>query len=553
MTTEPKKGRLIQIKQGDIADLPELKVGEPAITLDTDQFFIGSSSGNKELVTTDNLPTMELPTASDTILGGVKVDNTSILINTEGIISAPKVIATETILGSVKVDGTTITVSPEGTISAVGGGSGGGGGIPIATTTTLGGIIVDSNNFNIESDGKLTPKGSFVSNTRALVDNRIDNASNNNFGYNTSTKAYEKVAVIRNISGTTLNTTVGHIFNANEVIHLHRSDGQLIQFTILSRLATPNFGSNASYTLSSAPSGVFEIMTGAELTTNTIYKISGGNYSFANGYHSTAIGDSVIAGGNASTALGGDTFAEGHRALSTGQFTQAKGVNSASFGEGTIANVYGSVAMGMYNKELTGSSVTTTGQVDLFVVGGGSGTSSRRNVLRVTKSDGIFGTSAWNSTGADYAEYFEWLDGNKNKEDRVGLLVTLDGDKIKLAESNDELLGVISSNPSVVGDAHEDEWINRYERDLLGNLKLDEEGNLIESSLYDNSIAYTPRSKRNEWAVVGLVGKLIVKDDGTAVVNGKVSASTNGIATASNEGFRVMKRVSENIIQILVK
>ena len=34
------------------------------------------------------------------------------------------------------------------------------------------------------------------------------------------------------------------------------------------------------------------------------------------------------------------------------------------------------------------------------------------------------------SNGADYAEYFEWSDGNPTNEDRRGLCVVLDGDKI---------------------------------------------------------------------------------------------------------------------------
>ena len=33
----------------------------------------------------------------------------------------------------------------------------------------------------------------------------------------------------------------------------------------------------------------------------------------------------------------------------------------------------------------------------------------------------------WNSGGADYAEYFEWSDGNASDEDRRGMTVVLDG------------------------------------------------------------------------------------------------------------------------------
>ena len=53
-----------------------------------------------------------LPTASTTVLGGVKVDGSTITINGSGVISGANTyslpIATTTVLGGVKIDGTTI-------------------------------------------------------------------------------------------------------------------------------------------------------------------------------------------------------------------------------------------------------------------------------------------------------------------------------------------------------------------------------------------------------------------------------------------------------------
>ena len=66
-----------------------------------------------------------LPTASPTVLGGVKIDNSSITI-ASGVISAtpsaPYILppASTTILGGVKVDGTTISATGAGVISAPG-------------------------------------------------------------------------------------------------------------------------------------------------------------------------------------------------------------------------------------------------------------------------------------------------------------------------------------------------------------------------------------------------------------------------------------------------
>ncbi|MDE4146923.1 peptidase G2 autoproteolytic cleavage domain-containing protein [Phaeobacter gallaeciensis] len=75
---------------------------------------------------------------------------------------------------------------------------------------------------------------------------------------------------------------------------------------------------------------------------------------------------------------------------------------------------------------------------------------------------------SWTGGGADYAEYFEWADTNPGEEDRRGLSVVLDGDKIRLALPGEDPIGVISANPSVVGDGDIDRWKGKYLRDDFG-------------------------------------------------------------------------------------
>ena len=72
---------------------------------------------------------------------------------------------------------------------------------------------------------------------------------------------------------------------------------------------------------------------------------------------------------------------------------------------------------------------------------------------------------SWTGGGADYAEYFEWADGNPKNEDRRGFSVSLIGDKIQKANSGDVVIGVISGNPSVVGDSAWNRWSGKYLRD----------------------------------------------------------------------------------------
>jgi hypothetical protein len=74
-------------------------------------------------------PAYTLPTASPTVLGGIKIGN-NLSIDANGVLSAAAgalPIASTTVLGGVKVDGTTITINAGGVISAIGGGGSGGG------------------------------------------------------------------------------------------------------------------------------------------------------------------------------------------------------------------------------------------------------------------------------------------------------------------------------------------------------------------------------------------------------------------------------------------
>ncbi len=228
-------------------------------------------------------------------------------------------------------------------------------------------------------------------------------------------------------------------------------------------------------------------------------------------------------------------------------------------------------AIGVYNSYDENGVSAVRG--DYFVVGNGSDETARSNAFRVHYTGKVYG-GTYNSSGADYAEYFEWADGNPDREDRRGLFVTLDGENIRLANSNDDrIIGVVSGDPSIIGDAHDDQWNGMYVSDIFGSpvfedvdvpdLK-DEAGNILIPAHsehrqklnpdYDNTQKYIPRSKRPEWAAVGMMGKLVVVDDGSCVVNGWCRPSDGGVGTKSETRTRfcVMKRLDERHIKILV-
>lgn len=171
---------------------------------------------------------------------------------------------------------------------------------------------------------------------------------------------------------------------------------------------------------------------------------------------------------------------------------------------------------------------------------------------------------------ADYAEYFEWLDGNLNNEDRTGYLVELIADKIQMANGTN-ILGAVSANPCLIGDAGF-EYHDKYLTDNLGRYyyqdvapTFDEEGYQIgewhksktEKVLhpaYDSTLEYIPRSQRKEWSTIGLLGKLRVIDDGSCNI-GEYIEARDGIAIPSKAKTRlqVMRRIDTNVIEVLVR
>ena len=303
-----------------------------------------------------------------------------------------------------------------------------------------------------------------------------------------------------------------------------------------------------------------------------------GSYSHSEGRTTTASGNASHVEGRTNTSSGENSHAEGYHTESSGICSHAEGNESIASGDyshaggqGTIASALGQTVIGLYNTEYSGTDVSSRNGEALFIVGKGTGEETRANALRVGENAVYGGT--YNSSGADYAEYFEWSDKNLNNEDRIGRFVTLDGEKIRLANSTDNfILGVVSGYSSIIGDAYEDQWQGMYLYDTYGrpiyetvNIPdvVKEEDFIIKAHTeirhkinpeYDVNQLYIPRSQRPEWSVVGMLGKLVVEDDGTCVVNGYCTSSNDGIATKSKyiTKYRVIKRIDDSHIKILI-
>lgn len=190
------------------------------------------------------------------------------------------------------------------------------------------------------------------------------------------------------------------------------------------------------------------------------------------------------------------------------------------------------------------------------VVGGyGSGGPSTANKKwEISSTSGNIkasGNITGSSTFSDYAEYFESVDGKKIL---TGSIVTLVGDKIKLANRDDHMLGIISETAGVVLGEASFHWKDRYERNEFGGLiyekHLDENGREFflpkENPEWNEEMDYVSRSEREEWNVVGLLGQVYVRCSSDVSVGDYIQAN-NGLAVKSDDygqGWRVMKITS---------
>jgi hypothetical protein len=128
------------------------------------------------------------------------------------------------------------------------------------------------------------------------------------------------------------------------------------------------------------------------------------------------------------------------------------------------------------------------------------------------RGDGnAYADGSWNGGGADYAEYFEWSDRNTGNEDRRGYTVVLSENKIRKSTSEDNpnnIIGVVSGNPSVIGDSDIGAWKNKYQKDDYGSYIKDENGDRVINDEYDETQDYISREDRQEWDIIGLMGKV---------------------------------------------
>jgi len=185
----------------------------------------------------------------------------------------------------------------------------------------------------------------------------------------------------------------------------------------------------------------------------------------------------------------------------------------------------------------------------------------------------ISGGTTFSTLHADYAEFFEWADGNPSNEDRVGCCVVLVGDKVRVWEAGDtidSIVGVVSGTGAFVGDSAETYWAGRFLYDDFGrkipiqqervrwveatnagdvehNYELDtairdgiaipeDAETYVEDTFalnpdWDPTVKYVGRQHRKEWGIIGLVGKVWIRHDQPVKPEWRSLGTTNSSAT----------------------
>ena len=244
-----------------------------------------------------------------------------------------------------------------------------------------------------------------------------------------------------------------------------------------------------------------------------------------------------------------------------GSMSAAANRNSLAYGERVLSVAEGAVTFGKNGNNTYDYSIA---------LANGSSLQNKGIAFLVQSTGDVSADGAYTSPCADYAEFFEWADQNPDNEDRTGYLVRLQGDKIVKCDDFDVPLGVISVTPAIVGDSSELHWQGKFVTDDFGRVQyhdvvipqeVDENGNVVVEEHIETQpvlnpdwspdTEYIPRKDRKEWATVGVLGKLVVYDDGTLNPGDICRCGNGGIAVKSIEnGYPVLKRVADDKVLI---
>lgn len=420
-------------------------------------------------------------------------------------------------------------------------------------------IIAGDNNFCYGTDNIIN--GTYNTSTgdcNIVIGTKNLNTGNNNaiFGVgNTSSGAGNLVTGSSNINNSDYSLVCGILNN------ISGSEQMILGSSNIVSGGSNNFVAGQNNVVSGSHNNV--ISYGSSLNGSYNYILGDFNIIKDDAEDNILIGAHNTAENDSNTAIGEFISITGQNNLITGSYHTISGDYNFIFGDHHTVTGDDKTIFGKYG---------TDAAVLSYGVGLGGGTAGNLDVsVRIqtttfgSPSAGSGDANAWRTGGADYAEYFEWNDGNINSDDRIGYFVEItNGEKIKISE-NEDCLGIVSGTAGIIGDSAWSCWSGKGLKDQFGRLitkeVIDDKGNVItvsqQSTNYNSDNEYIERKNRKEWDTIGLLGKIFVRDNGECEVNKYCKCSTSGIAipASTNDKYkwRVIKRSSTNVIRIYYK
>lgn len=268
-------------------------------------------------------------------------------------------------------------------------------------------------------------------------------------------------------------------------------------------------------------------------------------------------GGGAIAQRSAVLASTGGSYAHSDRSwlAGVGAGSQAYGSRSA-----VINSLESETLPGAYGQTIVNSRGVKSRGVYAFLMGYGTdGARYENTTIDMSSTSGNIQTKGTVTSGQNFGDYAEYFESQSGQAIPNGTIVTLDGRFIRKAQINDKPIGVISGTAGVIlGDQmfhHKDkflkdefgvtltEWQTKEWQDDEGNTYSEEVEVPIPNPDYvEFEDEYIPRSERQEWNVVGLVGQVFTRFKGELNPNDYIK-SDNGVGVRDNVNghYRVLE------------
>lgn len=272
--------------------------------------------------------------------------------------------------------------------------------------------------------------------------------------------------------------------------------------------------------------------------------------SLKGGFSGGSTGGAAIAERSAVIASTGGSFAHSNRS-----FVIGSGAGSIANGSrsGVISSLSSVIEPGGHTRMIINSKNMKNSENYHIKAGyGADGPPSESNTkLDISTFTGTIKTAGQVQSGQNFGDYAEYFESQSGMTIPTGNIVTLDGRFIRKAQVNDIPIGVISETAGVIlGDQmfhHKDKYLkNEFGGVITESVKKewqDDAGNWYSDTVempvknpdFDerDEEEYLSRAERPEWNVVGLIGQVYIRIDGTVKENDYIKP-VNGVGTKDN-------------------